>query len=391
MVGPHADPDLRSIVDAAAASWLSQRSVSPSVDRSSSVRDGSQPTSSLKSSGVGVGVGTGALAATEAPSIRSDINAWHSALQSLPEELRNSALPVHPLAQALADQPTLRQVEWNQYRQQGGFVPRTPHDYSSLMIFISGQVNPNPCRNCLLRNGPFARCVVSPPSVLAQSTLRHACANCTYQNQYKKCTNAPISQDEMARSQMARAVMKMKNPVPRNLVPRKPKPNSRTKIVKQDYGHMVRKPAALNISADSFAEKLRQTRSWSPRSRRRMKAEVMQWQAAIATVEAERTRAPSYHPPATPGGHMPESSRLPAAIQVPPRSGPPASTPYASQHLMEESPASYAGAGEYSDDEGDDHDRMEEDDESESEEEPEYEGTSWVGFEETGPMLKPPR
>ncbi|KAI1631120.1 hypothetical protein F4809DRAFT_646730 [Biscogniauxia mediterranea] len=383
MAGPHADPDLRSIVDAAAASWLSQRSASPSADRSSSARDGSQPTPSLKSNGV--------PAAEDLPSIRSDITAWTGALQSLPEEFRNNTLPVHPLAQALADQPTLRPVEWNQYRQQGGFVPRTPHDYSSLMIFISGQVNPNPCRNCLLRNGPFARCVVSPPSVLAQSTLRHACANCTYQNQYKKCTNAPISQDEMARSQMARAVMKMKNPVPRNLVPRKPRTNSRSKILMPDYGHLVKTPAALNISVDSFAEKLRQARSWSPRSRRRMKAEVMQWQAAIATVEAERTRAPSYHPPPASGSHMSETPRLPASIQVPPRPGPTTSAAYASQLPLEESPASYMGAEDYGEDEGHDQDRMEEDEESESEEEPEYEGTSWVGFEETGPVLKPPR
>ncbi|KAI1500304.1 hypothetical protein F5X99DRAFT_386659 [Biscogniauxia marginata] len=374
----HADPDLRSIVDAAAASWLSQRSVSPSVDRSSSARNDPQPTSSQKSNGV---------QAIDASSIRSDVIAWHSALQSLPEEFRNNPLPIHPLAQALADQPTLRPVEWNQYRQQGGFVPRTPHDYSSLMIYISGQVNPNPCRNCLLKNGPFARCVVSPPSVLAQSTLRHACANCTYQNQYKKCTNAPISQDEMARSQMARAVMKMKNPVPRNPVPRKPKTNSRSKIVKQDYGHLVKKPAAQNITVDSFAEKLRQTRSWSPRSRRRMKAEVMQWQAAIATVEAERTRA-SYHAPS--GEHRSEIPRLPANNQIPPRPGPTTSAAYiTSQPAMEESPA-YMGAEEYGEDEDRDQDRMEED-ETDSEEELEYEGTSWVGFDEVGPVLKPPR
>ena len=44
------------------------------------------------------------------------------------------------------------------------------------------------------------------------------------------------------------------------------------------------------MTADSFAGKLQQIRKWSPRSRRLMKAEVLQWQAALATVKAKSTR-----------------------------------------------------------------------------------------------------
>ncbi|KAI0536517.1 hypothetical protein GGR58DRAFT_385690 [Xylaria digitata] len=249
----------------------------------------------------------------QAMDIRSDIPAWQSALQSLPAEFANAQAPLHPLAQALIRQPTLRPVEWNQYRQQGGFVPRTAHDYSSLMIYISGQVNPNPCRNCLLRNGPFARCVVSPPAVLAISTLRHACANCTYQNQYKKCTNEPISEQEKARIDMARFSVKSKNPTPRQTIPRKPKSNSRSRrddkrrqreLERQLHEQKQRRqleeprdasiaqsPAALGVglgdNSMSFDEKLRYIRASSPRSRRQIAAETLQWQAAIATIEAE--------------------------------------------------------------------------------------------------------
>ena len=108
-------------------------------------------------------------------------------------------LSIHALPQSLAKHPAIRKIEWNSYRPMGGFVPRTPHDFASLMIYVSGQVSPNPCRRCILKQGPFARCIVSPPMVLAQSQLKHACANCTYQNQYKKCTNEPVTEAELAR------------------------------------------------------------------------------------------------------------------------------------------------------------------------------------------------
>lgn len=117
--------------------------------------------------------------------IGSDITAWVTAIQTLPAEFKNQPRPQHPLAVMLSEQKTIRQIEWNPNRQNGGFVPRTPNDFSSMMIFICGQINPNPCRNCRLKNGPYAKCVVAPPEILAVSTIRHACANCCYQNQHR--------------------------------------------------------------------------------------------------------------------------------------------------------------------------------------------------------------
>lgn len=341
--------------------------------------------------------------------ISSDITAWQTALLNLPEEFRNSTLPLHPLPQLLAVQPTLRQIEWNQYRQYGGFVPRTPHDFSSLMIYVSGQVNPNPCRRCILKNGPFARCIVSPPSVLAQSSLKHACANCTYQNQYKKCTNEPITKEELVRSQASRSVIaRPSNAPPAPPAPRKPKVTGaaatgagvrkhqhngkdgrRRRLPppspSQGYGHMVQKlPSAQSISADSFADKLRQVRSWSPRSRRRMKAEVMQWQAAMATVEAEKVRSTTNNTTAGPqqapvAPKLPFPTATPSSMFLPPTASISGSAPEIIEDEMQL----------------DDGEEFEDGDESDGDgggEEHGYEGDgpSWVGFDDAGPLLKPP-
>ncbi|RYO92999.1 hypothetical protein DL766_005224 [Monosporascus sp. MC13-8B] len=450
------DPDFRSLVDAAAANWYSQRSISPGASQPrSSFGDPRRQSPHVHADGGGVGVG-GGQPSNGASTIGSDITAWQTALQSLPEEFRSSPLPVHPLAQSLAVQPTLRQVEWNQYRQYGGFVPRTPHDFSSLMIYASGQVNPNPCRRCILKNGPFARCIVSPPSVLAQSTLRHACANCTYQNQYKKCTNEPVTEEELVRSRAQRAAARPPptllndNNKNSNTPPtvRRPRVNSAVRKYHKDgrpkkklaaaaadghglgYGYVVHgqqdRPTAQSISADSFADKLLRARAWSPRSRRRVRAEAMQWQAAIATVEAEKTRTtgvstdtaatPAPPPRSTqitdnaavapqasvnanvagltfpaPASAAAATSSLmfappPSSFAPPPSSAfaPPASTMDESMHDMEDE------GGQF-----DEEDDEELDDESEGEGEGEEndfdgEGPSWVGFDDTGPPLKPP-
>ncbi|KAH9885683.1 hypothetical protein F4778DRAFT_787079 [Xylariomycetidae sp. FL2044] len=400
-----ADPAFSSIAQAAASDWYSQRSASPHRSHSShgQVRSSQQQSAPAPAGQQTNGAGQ---PASTSSGVHSDITAWQSALKCLPDDMKNSHLPIHPLAQALAPCPTLRPVEWNQYRQNGGFVPRTPHDYSSLMIFLSGQVSPNPCRNCLLQNGPFARCVVAPPEVLAQSHLKHACANCTYQNQYKKCTNAAVTEEEMAKNRMTRAILKSRPQAPRK--PKPPKPPKPAKIPKRDHhqqqpqyqahDHVTHKPAASSISAESFVNKLQQARSWSPRSRRRMRAEALQWQAAIATVEAENTRtfpqASSYNyqrprpssqstsmrpPPSQPSTSTAMFAPAPAPPPPPPPSIPPSSMPPVSHYGME--------AGDYGEEEEDQ--EMIEEYETGSDEEHEYEGTSWVGFDGSGPAVKP--
>ncbi|KAI2640062.1 hypothetical protein GGS21DRAFT_504874 [Xylaria nigripes] len=369
-----ASPPLHSIVDIATASWYAHRASTPPFKqstppikqspsiwdeglprRASASESASESTSESDSASTAPlshalpsGISASALLPLHTSSlgdydgrasaeinVSSDITAWESALQCLPDEFENAEKPNHPLAQALVDQPTLRSVEWNQYRISGGFRPRTPHDYSSLMIYISGQVNPNPCRNCLLKNGPFARCVVSPLAVLADSTLRHACANCTYQAQYRRCTNGPISQSLKARSEANRGILKWKQIVPKTATARMPMLNGkrRHKLERerkererrrtqdqaekdqQTQGQMQKEQqtreqaqrreqleesqentstapsqlvmAGLDTSGLSFDEKLRHVRALSPRSRRKMTAEVLQWHAAIATIEVE--------------------------------------------------------------------------------------------------------
>ncbi|KAI0967330.1 hypothetical protein F4678DRAFT_249205 [Xylaria arbuscula] len=348
--------------------------------------------------------------------IGSDITAWKSALQSLPPEFADASEPQHPLAQALISQPTLRPIEWNKYRLSGSFVPRTAHDFSSIMIYISGQVNSNPCRNCLLKNGPFALCVVSPPAVLANSTLRHACANCTYQNQYKKCTNEPISEQEQARADLARSMVRTKGLTPRLPMARKPKPNSRTKGLqvtqseaqyRLDLDDRQRKrqrngrgdasipqsPAgpgtSLGTNLQSFDEKLRHIRSCSPRTRRRIAADTLQWQAAIATIEAEdpvpanNDSFPSPLPRTAVNNHI----RAPPNTYTPSQLAPPSSAPAAVRSFAVDSPARFETTGY-----GAEHtyDSMDED-ESEDEQEDGYDGPSWLRPAHNESIIKTPR
>ncbi|KAI0146225.1 hypothetical protein GGR57DRAFT_290045 [Xylariaceae sp. FL1272] len=290
--------------------------------------------------------------------IRSDITAWESALQTLPDEFKGRELPTHPLTEVLHKQPTKRPVEWNQFRQQGGFVPRTAHDFASLMIYLCGQVNPNPCRNCQLRNGPFSRCIVSPPQVLGVSFLRHACANCTYQNQYKRCTNEPITEAEKVRSDLLRTVVRPRHSVPKPTTAKRPKAPSRHKVLRdpkfeqreQIRQHEAEKglqesylhPAIRAAGHDSeqqktgnnrptlpeapsvqlpmgqppnltFDQKLRHAREMTPQLRRRMMAEATQWQAALMTVEAEEP-TPTPIPMPMP---MPVPTPVPAPAPAP--------------------------------------------------------------------------
>ncbi|KAI1408337.1 hypothetical protein F5Y13DRAFT_194418 [Hypoxylon sp. FL1857] len=358
MASNETNSDFQAIVNAAAAKWYSQRSTSSDL---------AQPNHD------GIPQQAGSDQGTDVNRELARKTAWHGTLEALPDEQRNMPLPLHLLTQALAMHPALRLVEWNKYRLQGGFKPRTPFDYSSLMIYVSGQVNPNPCRNCRQRNGPFAQCIVAPPAVLALSNLKHACANCTYQSQHKKCTNLPIDEEELVtNSRIARPSWKH-----RDATAMMPPGRRRRGKYKVNHGHMIRKPTAQGISAESFANKLHQVRSWSPRSRRRMRAEAMQWQAAITTIEAEDAdSSPSNHTIGVHGAFG--TSTLPASL--PPASHP-SSTPSVQRVLTEMEVEGYNEG--YSQ-------QQVEDDEYESSEEGGYEDTIRVSSDHIPPMLKPP-
>ncbi|KAI0470725.1 hypothetical protein GGR56DRAFT_143071 [Xylariaceae sp. FL0804] len=374
MASNEADPDIRSIVDSAAASWYSQRS-DPSRSHLASQetpQSNRHATQLLAMSAAGA-----KIAAPES----MDATCWQGALQHLPADFADTSLPIHPLTLALASQPTLRPVEWNQFRQQGGFLPRTPHDYGALMIYLCGQVNPNPCRNCKLHNGPFAQCIVAPTSVLVQSAIRHACANCTYQNQYKKCTNEPLTREESLRSTVYRQLDKnpptqandgsTSSPLPplskkakrkydtliQDLSSHKDSSHKKEKRARGTGRPPGRPPGSRSggggVPADSFDDKLRQARSWSPTSRLRMKAELLQWQAAMATVEADDHARTSPAAEASSGGAVaaavltPRKRRVPSVLRVPPRTSevPAAATTFDIASSMEPSPEAANGLG----------------------------------------------
>ncbi|KAK5629106.1 hypothetical protein RRF57_004821 [Xylaria bambusicola] len=465
--------DFESMADAATASWLAHRASAPSSRQSSSIRKGLVSDITHRRIDYAVAQGTprepilppaaasvppsssapalppsnhtSVAAALDSPAsttpisssedsgapppensgIHSDVTAWQTALQSLPPEFANSKMPPHPLSQALMNQPTLRLVEWNPYRQQGGFVPRTAHDFSSLMIYVSGQVNPNPCRRCLLRNGPFARCVVSPPAVLGNSSIRHACANCTYQCQYNKCTNEPITEQEKLRTELLRSVVRSKELTPRQPMTRKPDPKERRdrlaeeQLNQQRHLHAVSevrrlqkrvqlaakrnhyRPGVLPIQAAPgpdinfsvnpipFDEKLRHIRACSPQSRRRIAAETLQWQAALATVETEP-------PPPAPVISVPRPAAEPIvshhARALPDsftssQSIPASSMPTPSHGFALDSPPSARTTSHNTENT---FEAMDED-ESEDEQENDYGETSWTEPDNTASIVKAPR
>ncbi|KAI1366140.1 hypothetical protein F5Y08DRAFT_144159 [Xylaria arbuscula] len=434
--------DFESIASAATASWLAQRASTPNSSNqplaipSTAPQRGTSPPApelapppssapvlppapsdytSASTTSVSSPEDSGAQTNGDA-SIHSDITAWQSAIQSLPVQFANAKLPEHPLSLSLMNQPSLRPVEWNPYRQQGGFVPRTAHDYSSLMIYVSGQVNPNPCRKCRLRNGPFAQCVVSPPVVLANSALRHACANCTYQCQYNKCTNEPISEQERLRVELLRSVLRAKPLTPRQPMTRQPtarekadrpagkKSNSRRQSKQQHRSQQQARAVsqdnqpgpsssgvALGLAANlvPFEEKLQYIRASSPQSRRRVAAETLQWQAAIATIEAEA-------PPPTPDIPIPR----PAAEPIPnhhsrtlpggftsPHSTPASSLPTLMHGFAPNSPPSVRNTNYNT---GNSFDAMDED-ESEDEQESSYGEPTWTAPDNLASIIKAPR
>lgn len=68
----------------------------------------------------------------------------------------------------------------------------------------------------------------------------------------------------------------------------------------------------LGTNLESFDEKLRHIRACSPRTRRRMAAETLQWQAAIATVEAEGLPPAPAAPAPAPVRNVTNSNRIQA-------------------------------------------------------------------------------
>lgn len=120
-----------------------------------------------------------------------------------------------------------------------------------------------------------------------------------------------------------------------------------------------------------------------------MAAETLQWQAAIATVEAEKS-APALDLPiqtsinsVAPNNHLQGSLNNYAASQ------PVSTTAIAStRRTPPRDHSTMAGANSYN---AENMAEPMDEDESDDDHEDEYEGTQWVGPNHTGPMIKAPR
>lgn len=101
------------------------------------------------------------------------------------------------------------------------------------------------------------------------------------------------------------------------------------------------KPSSESGSVKSFADKVRIARAWNQQSRRRMKAELLQWQAALATVDAERPRKTTRPPVVQQQQPPPPPSRQPQPPPIPQQTQhqnlarpPPPATPNYIHHPM---------------------------------------------------------
>lgn len=108
----------------------------------------------------------------------------------------------------------------------------------------------------------------------------------------------------------------------------------------QQQSHVVRKPILQSSPGGSFAEKLCRVRSMSPRSRKQTNAEALQWQAAIATVEAERNGPMLVPIPVATAASKSSKARVPREAPVTVTEGPGhfamfAPTPIAEQYSHE--------------------------------------------------------
>jgi hypothetical protein len=149
-------------------------------------------------------------------------------------------------------------------------------------------------------------------------------------------------------------------------------------------------PASLGTTSESFDEKLRHARAWSPRSRRQMAAEALQWQAAIATVEAEEPAVSPILSVPVPIRRVARNSnnlRVPSNNYVPSQPIPSSSATLTAPLLVDRSPAEI-GRTNYGKE--DVYEPMDED-ENESDQEDDYEGSSRYGLDLSGQMIKASR
>lgn len=217
--------------------------------------------------------------------------AWNSLTSFLSNGFQCLSLSENQLARDLAEQPAVRPVEWNRYRRHR-YDPRDWYDYCAFMIYVSGEVNPDPCKYCQSLLGLFERCVIPHHSIRTASGMGHVCANCTYHNRQNEFSSGPLSNEEWRMVKLRKSLFDNSPHMEASFLSPTLTGHSGASLKARDevyHGYTIPEPTERSILPEGFADKVRRIRSWSPASLRRMKAEVSQWQAAVTTVEAEKT------------------------------------------------------------------------------------------------------
>jgi hypothetical protein len=92
---------------------------------------------------------------------------------------RDSEAPNKCRIQDLLKMPRRREIEWNQYARRT-FSDTDPKSVASMLLWLVGDVQAEPCFRCTENRGPFKGCVKLPKT--SPLAISH-CANCWYSHQ----------------------------------------------------------------------------------------------------------------------------------------------------------------------------------------------------------------
>jgi hypothetical protein len=117
-----------------------------------------------------------AASSTPRPSGSNDV--WEY-LRPFLVNYSNSQIPKNKRVKDLLELPRVRDVEWNEFSKRP-FFDGNPQSLASIILYVIGEVQQEPCFRCREHKGPFKGCVKLPEGL--HFSIPH-CSNCYYSHQ----------------------------------------------------------------------------------------------------------------------------------------------------------------------------------------------------------------
>lgn len=95
---------------------------------------------------------------------------------------KGPTIPEKGYIKQLIELPRVRELDWHtSWLALHPFLDSMPRDVSALIIQVTGDPAPKPCKRCLDGRGPFTSCIMISPKA-PENALRNivSCANCFY-------------------------------------------------------------------------------------------------------------------------------------------------------------------------------------------------------------------